>query len=110
VALFFINIIISIFMFMSFIINKKDNSVFLLGLSFFSGLVYFTETIFIIQKIANEFTEIQTNSERIAVFYFFRQLNFVLLLSLAVYISNNKPDLKNAFKDNITLILGIVTT
>ncbi|ECW3127361.1 hypothetical protein F3Y86_18710, partial [Salmonella enterica] len=110
VALFFINIIISIFMFMSFIINKKDNSVFLLGLSFFSGLVYFTETIFIIQKTANEFTEIQTNSERIAVFYFFRQLNFVLLLSLAVYISNNKPDLKNAFKDNITLILGIVTT
>ncbi|ECX4263720.1 GGDEF domain-containing protein, partial [Salmonella enterica] len=110
VALFFINIIISIFMFMSFIINKKDNSVFLLGLSFFSGLVYFTETIFIIQKTANEFTEIQTNSERIAVFYFFRQLNFVLLLSLAVYISNNKPYLKNAFKDNITLILGIVTT
>ncbi|EAZ5467739.1 GGDEF domain-containing protein [Salmonella enterica] len=109
VALFFINAIISIFIFMSFIINKRDTSVFLLGLAFFSGLVYFVETILIIQKATNKFTEIQDFSERIAIFYFFRQLNFVLILFLFVYAENNKLLLKTVSKDKF-IIAGILIT
>ncbi|ADO49050.1 sensor domain-containing diguanylate cyclase [[Enterobacter] lignolyticus] len=86
VALFFIDAIAAIFMFTQYICNKKHYDILLLGFAFLSGLLYFAETIAVIQKPLETCTTIESKSNDIAIFYLFRQLSFLFLLLLSLFI------------------------
>jgi len=92
VALFFIDAIAAIFMFTQYICNKNNYYILILGFSFLSGLIYFAETIAVIQKPIEACAAIEIKSNDIAIFYLFRQLSFILLLLIALfsYTHNNK--------------------
>ncbi|WP_368533738.1 MASE4 domain-containing protein, partial [Enterobacter hormaechei] len=84
IALFFLDTIIFIFIQMLYASDRTRFSLFILSLAFLSGLVYFIETIIVIQLPEHAgFTQAAKTNDT-AVFYFFRQLSFIVLLALAV--------------------------
>ncbi len=89
IALFFLDTIIFIFIQMQYASDRTHLSSLILSMAFLSGLVYFIETIVIIQypEHAGFSNAVKTNDT--AVFYFFRQLSFIFLLALAVRVEKN---------------------
>ncbi len=85
IALFFINITAFMFLQMDYMSNRIEFSKFVLSLTFFGCLVYFAETIIIIQKPVNDALELQIKANDTAIFYLFRQMSFIILLILAIY-------------------------
>lgn len=97
VTLCFINAIVCVFMLLYFIVNRQF-SIFILSLAFFSGLIYFAEVIILINKTPESIEDvvsIQTTVNDIAIFYFFRQLSLIMLLSIALVVENFNIRVKN---------------
>ncbi|NDO80225.1 hypothetical protein CJP72_05365 [Citrobacter sp. NCU1] len=109
VALFFINTIIFIFMILKYFANTQHLSTLLLSLAFLSGLVYFVETIYIIREPINGSSLIYTKANDISIFYLFRQLSFIFLLSLALYAAGiNNADQTGNKKKIAVLVLSLI--
>lgn len=106
VALFFLNAIIFIFMILKYFANSRHFSTLIMSLAFLSSLVYFVETIFIIKEPIIESALIQIKSNDISIFYLFRQLSFIFLLSLALFCSdiNNVNQTDNKKKTTVLLM------
>ncbi|SWJ42840.1 diguanylate cyclase [Klebsiella pneumoniae] len=62
---------------MNYISEKNNFSNCILGIAFLSSLIYFAETIIIIQKPIEEYLSLEVKTNDTAIFYFFRQLNFI---------------------------------
>ncbi|WP_071886713.1 GGDEF domain-containing protein [[Enterobacter] lignolyticus] len=107
VALFFIDAIAAIFMFTQYICNKNNHHILILGFAFLSGLIYFAETMVIIQKPLTVCTTVESKSNDIAIFYLFRQLSFISLLLTALfsYAQRNK---KEKYSKSFFLLLSLV--
>ncbi|MBE4855880.1 GGDEF domain-containing protein [Enterobacter cloacae complex sp. P40RS] len=86
IALFFLDTIIFIFIQMQYASDRSHPSLLILSLAFLSGLVYFIETIVIIQLPENAGFSYAVKTNDTAVFYFFRQLSLIFLLALAVWV------------------------
>ncbi|PKJ61656.1 GGDEF domain-containing protein, partial [Klebsiella sp. T11] len=78
ISLFFLDTIAFVFMQMNYISEKNNFSNCILGIAFLSSLIYFAETIIIIQKPIEEYLSLEVKTNDTAIFYFFRQLNFML--------------------------------
>lgn len=85
VALFFIDVIVSVFMFIQFSYNKEKIYFLFLGLSFLSGTVYFVETLIVIQPLIDICYPLEDRANDVAIFYFFRQVSFIILLFMALF-------------------------
>lgn len=86
IAIFFIDIIAFMFIQMDFMSNNSSFSTFILSLTFFSSLVYLTETIIIIQQPIKPVLSVQMKANDTAIFYLFRQCSFIFLLFIAVVV------------------------
>ena len=84
VGLFFLYTIVFLFMFFQYLCRRDLTYIIILGLAFLSCNIYFSETIFIIHSLINKSFSIENRTNDIAIFYFFRQLNFVTLLFIAI--------------------------
>lgn len=80
IAIFFIDIIAFMFIQMDFMSNNSSFSTFILSLTFFSSLVYLTETIIIIQQPIKPVLSVQMKANDTAIFYLFRQCSFIFYL------------------------------
>lgn len=107
VALFFIDAIAAIFMFTQYICNKNNHYILILGFAFLSGLIYFAETIAVIQKPLATCTTIENKSNDIAIFYLFRQLSFIFLLLIALF-SYDKKDTSGKHRKPLFLLLSLI--
>lgn len=90
ISLFFLDMIAFVFMQMNYISEKNRFSNCIIGFAFLSSLVYFAETIIIIQKPIEEFLSLEVKTNDTAIFYFFRQLNFMLLLGIALLVEHQE--------------------
>lgn len=99
VALFFLNAVIFLFMLMKYFTNKQILPTLILSLAFLSGLIYLVETIVIIHKPINGSTLIQTKSNDVSIFYIFRQLSFICLTSLALFVMEKTTSLTTIRKN-----------
>ncbi|MHA0867908.1 sensor domain-containing diguanylate cyclase [Enterobacter cloacae] len=112
IALFFLDTIIFIFIQMQYASDRTHLSSLILSMAFLSGLVYFIETIVIIQypEHAGFSNAVKTNDT--AVFYFFRQLSFIFLLALAVRVekitTRSSSRQINKFSLALTLFIPLV--
>lgn len=93
VGLLFLNVIIFLFMLMKYLANKNRFPILIISLAFLSSLTYFIETIVLIHNPINNNALIQTKSNDVSIFYLFRQLSFISLISLALYCSTNHQSL-----------------
>ncbi|MDA8478938.1 GGDEF domain-containing protein [Citrobacter sp. Awk 4] len=105
VALFFLNTIIFIFMILKYLANNQHFSTLILSLAFLSSLVYFVETIFAIHEPINGSALIHIKANDISIFYLFRHLSFIFLLSLALYSADINSATKNGNKKKFAVLL-----
>lgn len=109
VALLLVNFIVFIFFQMKYAFNRKVLSNFLISLPFLSSIIYLVESVFIMYKPSGQFFTLHTKANDTAIFFFFRQLNFVLLLLVAIYIKHKeiiKQD--NRSNKNKSILLSVV--
>ena len=108
IALFFLDTIIFIFIQMLYASDRTRFSLFILSLAFLSGLVYFIETIIVIQLPEHAgFTQAAKTNDT-AVFYFFRQLSFIVLLALAVRVEKITIRSTLRFRNKISMTLALM--
>ena len=91
IALFFLDTIIFIFIQMLYASDRSRFSLFILSPAFLSGLVYFIETIIVIQLPEHAGFTVRQN-QRYGGILFFRQLSFIVLLALAVRVEKSRYD------------------
>lgn len=105
IALFFLDTIISIFIQMQYASDRSHLSLLILSMAFLSGLIYFIETIIVIQlpEDAGLTHTLKTNDT--AVFYFFRQLSFIFLLGLAVWVEKHTARRRFTLRNKVWLAL-----
>lgn len=89
---------------MKYFTNKQILPTLILSLAFLSGLIYLVETIVIIHKPINGSTLIQTKSNDVSIFYIFRQLSFICLTSLALFVMEKTTSLTTIRKNGILLL------
>ncbi|ENA5973173.1 GGDEF domain-containing protein [Escherichia albertii] len=105
VGLFFINLMICIFMFLYYTSHQKQIYLLILSIAFLNNLYYFIETIIIVQTPISSDSLIIQKANDIAIFYFFRQISFVLITCIAIFASNLKENTITKNKWNILAIL-----
>lgn len=109
VGLLFLNVIIFLFMLTKYLANKKRFPVLIISLAFLSSLTYFIETIVLIHDPINNNILIQTKANDISIFYLFRQLSFISLISLALYCSSyHQSLLMNNKKKTCILLIALI--
>lgn len=84
VGLFFIYGIIFLFMLFQYLCRKDLSYIMILGSSFLSCNIYFSETIYLILSLINDTTSIEERTNDVAVFYYFRQISFIVLLFISI--------------------------
>lgn len=94
VGLLFLYAMMFLFMLFQFLCRKELSYVLILGVAFISCDIYFVETIYIVQALINESISIEQRTNDIAIFYYFRQLSFIITLCIAI----------KAYKANATII------
>ncbi|MEH5880695.1 GGDEF domain-containing protein [Klebsiella variicola] len=93
---------------MNYISEKNNFSNCILGIAFLSSLIYFAETIIIIQKPIEEYLSLEVKTNDTAIFYFFRQLNFILLLGLTLLFENQEQrNLSRKKHEYLYLLAGL---
>lgn len=108
ISLFFLDTIAFVFMQMNYISEKNNFSNCILGIAFLSSLIYFAETIIIIQKPIEEYLSLEVKTNDTAIFYFFRQLNFMLLLGLTLLFENQEQrNLSRKKHEYLYLLAGL---
>ncbi|EFH6809271.1 hypothetical protein GW737_19025 [Escherichia coli] len=90
VGLFFINLMICIFMFLYYTSHQKQIGLLILAIAFLNNLYYFVETIIIVQTPISSESLIIQKANDVAIFYFFRQISFVLISCVAIFSSHSK--------------------
>ncbi|MBU2672436.1 GGDEF domain-containing protein [Hafnia paralvei] len=90
VGLFFLYLIVFLFMLFQFLCRKDLAYILILGMAFLSCNIYFSETIIIIQSLLSNSLSLETQTNDIALFYFFRQMNFISLLIIAIISYDNE--------------------
>ncbi|XTZ37542.1 sensor domain-containing diguanylate cyclase [Salmonella enterica] len=109
ISLFFLDTIAFVFMQMNYISEKNRFSNCILSFAFLSSLIYFAETIIIIQKPIEDFLSLVVRINDTAIFYFFRQLNFIFLLGIALLAENrDKHNLRGSKHKPLYLLICIV--
>ncbi|WDC13692.1 MASE4 domain-containing protein [Escherichia albertii] len=96
---------ICIFMFLYYTSHQKQIYLLILSIAFLNNLYYFIETIIIVQTPISSNSLIIQKANDIAIFYFFRQINFVLITCIAIFASNLKENNITKNKWNILAIL-----
>ncbi|EOX8490491.1 sensor domain-containing diguanylate cyclase [Salmonella enterica subsp. houtenae] len=84
VGLFFIYGIIFLFMLFQYLCRKDLSYIMILGLAFLSCNIYFSETIYLVLNFINDTKSIEEGTNDIAIFYFFRQISFIVLLFISI--------------------------
>ncbi len=108
ISLFFLDTIAFVFMQMNYISEKNNFSNCILGIAFLSSLIYFAETIIIIQKPIEEYLSLEVKTNDTAIFYFFRQLNFILLLGITLLFENQEQrNLSRKKHEYLYLLAGL---
>ncbi|WP_353936661.1 sensor domain-containing diguanylate cyclase [uncultured Citrobacter sp.] len=94
VGLFFIYGIIFLFMLFQYLCRKDLSYIMILGLAFLSCNIYFSETIYLVLSLINDTKFIEEKTNDVAIFYYFRQVSFIVLLLVSI----------KAYKRTITVI------
>ena len=84
VGLLFLYTIMFLFMLFQYLCRKELSYIFILGIAFISCDIYFIETIYIVQALINDSVSIEQRSNDIAIFYYFRQLSFIITLCIGI--------------------------
>ncbi|EDW2281084.1 GGDEF domain-containing protein [Salmonella enterica subsp. enterica] len=84
VGLFFIYGIIFLFMLFQYLCRKDLSYLMILGLGFLSCNIYFSETIYLVMNLINASVSVEERTNDIAIFYYFRQISFVVLLFISI--------------------------
>lgn len=109
IALFFLDTIIFIFIQMLYASDRSRFSLFILSLAFLSGLVYFIETIIVIQ-LPSMLVLPRRQKPTIRRYSIFRQLSFIVLLALAVRVEKITRGSTLRFRNKISMTLALMMT
>ncbi|HEI3742042.1 TPA: MASE4 domain-containing protein, partial [Escherichia coli] len=92
-------------MFLYYTSHQKQIGLLILAIAFLNNLYYFVETIIIVQTPISSESLIIQKANDVAIFYFFRQISFVLISCVAIFSSHSKEIYTCANKKNIFAIL-----
>ncbi|WP_097301520.1 sensor domain-containing diguanylate cyclase [Escherichia coli] len=106
IGLFFINLMIFIFLLLYYVSNQRKSYLLILSLAFLGNMYYLLEAAIIsLSPAGNELSIIYQKSNNIAIYYLFRQFNFIFIVFLAVYSANTKNKSILEEKRNIAVII-----
>lgn len=104
VTLCFIDVIVFIFMLLYYIVNRQFSKL-ILSLAFFSGIIYYIETIISVNGFVQSALSVQSTTNDIAIFYLFRQLSLITLLTIALVTTKLNTETKNGNKIKLIVLM-----
>lgn len=107
VALFFIDVIAFLFMQLYFIHDRSNFSNCILGLAFFSCIIYLILTMVIVQQAITNETPVLRTHKTVAMHYFFRQFSFCFIISLALFANIQKRYILSVVSDKTIFLLSL---
>lgn len=117
VGLLFLYGIIFLFMLFQYLCRKDLTYLIVIGIASLSCNIYISETIYIISSLIENNVLLEKRTNDVAIFYYFRQLNFIILLCLSIKAYSKNPVIIETKERKpcyillsiaITIILGVI--